>query len=455
MICEILENIKRFDEFGHVYWSARELSQSLLYKSYQKFEELINKSILSLNISQDEINNHFIKKDFAVNIGNKAIRKIKDYHLSALACRQIVNCASSKKKEVVYARRYFFSKEFEAQYCKNEQVLISNNILGSKKWASIIDEASDIYKYRMKSFYETMINSHNKYLQGWRRDDSFGRSYKSKDHIIYKLGNNLLSKDASLEYEFCIEYNITKPSNGIYYGVRVTILSGDENEQVDRMMKEFQFIKELMAKILSNTFPGKKFSSRFRLTDNIHNSTYWPFWLSLYEEENISEVAARSVYIIKNIYKLEFGLDEKLGGAILEVNSENKTPKHNYEEDPIVTENLFTDDVYDKFLKTLGKGKNIWLEFEKKLLDKEVIFSVPYYEKAFQVDVFSKYKEIIYLFNYFFTHNNIRPIWSLLSKLLLNPKGNVDKKMSNNMSSMDDKSYWYDRSVLLYNQIME
>ena len=62
-------------------------------------------------------------------------------------------------------------------------------------------------------------------------------------------------------------------------------------------------IKENVLKRLNNVFPEKKFKYRFKPTDNANDNTFWPFWISLYEDENILEVAVRATIIIRDEYK--------------------------------------------------------------------------------------------------------------------------------------------------------
>ena len=122
-------------------------------------------------------------------------------------------------------------------------------------------------------------------------------------HLAYKL-EPLYSKDGHRMYEFLIEYHTKKPGEGIYYGCRGVTLTGYEHkEEIEQFRAEWEQIKGEVCTILNNTFPAKDYSHRFRMTDNANDQTYWPFWISLYEDEDIREVALRAIRIIRSVYE--------------------------------------------------------------------------------------------------------------------------------------------------------
>lgn len=82
----IFENIKHIDEFGNEYWNARELQKTLNYKEWRKFKGVINKAIVSCDISNNSSLDHFVQLDKMIKIAKGARRKIDDYKLSRYAC---------------------------------------------------------------------------------------------------------------------------------------------------------------------------------------------------------------------------------------------------------------------------------------------------------------------------------------------------------------------------------
>lgn len=133
-----------------------------------------------------------------------------------------------------------------------------------------------------------------------------------------------------------IEFSINDPNIGIYYGVKGLTLEGDHYYQIDHFVKDFwgmgmddlikygikksdeyprkrqrnrdanekvETVRDLIAKYLNATFPGKDFSQRFMFTDNACDHTFWPFWIAAEPEEDIVWETARAVSIIRRIYK--------------------------------------------------------------------------------------------------------------------------------------------------------
>ena len=136
----------------------------------------------------------------------------------------------------------------------------------------------------------------------FRHDDSYN-GIVADHHVMYKLPS-LRSRDGSLEYEFLIEFDRFDPCVGIYYGCKGLIKSGDSASLQRRLDEEWEHhIKPRVCERLSALFPEKCFSNRFKPTDNANDNTYWPFWISLYEDENMQEVAVRALIIIRDQYK--------------------------------------------------------------------------------------------------------------------------------------------------------
>lgn len=172
-------------------------------------------------------------------------------------------------------------------------------------------------------------------LQGWCRDDSF-LGIPAANEIEYKLGGPLISLDGTRAYEFLIEFCVNEPNAGIYYGVKGLTLEGDHYCSIDQFVEDFWgmkmeglinkginksevdsqkagkhntmdsdvgIVRNLIAKCLNHTFPGKDFSKRFMFTDNALDYTFWPFWIAAEPEEDLVWETARAVSIIRRIYK--------------------------------------------------------------------------------------------------------------------------------------------------------
>ena len=102
----VFENIKHIDKEGNEYWEARELQKVLDYTEWRKFENVIKKSIISCESSNNSILDHFVRADKIVKAG-ATTKEVNDYKLSRYACYLIAQNADNRKKVVALAQTYF------------------------------------------------------------------------------------------------------------------------------------------------------------------------------------------------------------------------------------------------------------------------------------------------------------------------------------------------------------
>ncbi len=101
------ESLKKVNQFGVEYWSARDLQPCLGYSEWRKFENTIKKSIESSMQSGNDPKNHFVGADKMVSIGSEADRKVVESHLSRFACYLIAQNGDPRKPEIAQAQQYF------------------------------------------------------------------------------------------------------------------------------------------------------------------------------------------------------------------------------------------------------------------------------------------------------------------------------------------------------------
>ena len=94
---KIFEDIKYIDEVCNEYWYARELQRVLEYKNWRNFNRVIDKSIISANISYPNENYWGVEVNIPINSGKG---KIKDYKLSRYACYLIEQNGNSHMKVI-------------------------------------------------------------------------------------------------------------------------------------------------------------------------------------------------------------------------------------------------------------------------------------------------------------------------------------------------------------------
>lgn len=101
------EEIKRIDESGIEFWSARELSKLLEYSEYRHFTPVLERAKEACYHSGHNIEDHFEDVLDMVNIGSGAQRKLKDVILSRYACYLVVQNGDPSKPVIAAGQTYF------------------------------------------------------------------------------------------------------------------------------------------------------------------------------------------------------------------------------------------------------------------------------------------------------------------------------------------------------------
>jgi DNA-damage-inducible protein D len=99
--------IRRVDEHGNEYWSARELYKLLGYSTWQKFQYAIEQAKIACGQSGQAPTDHFNLEVKMVCIGSKAKRSTEDYHLTRYACYLVIQNADPSKPIVALGQTYF------------------------------------------------------------------------------------------------------------------------------------------------------------------------------------------------------------------------------------------------------------------------------------------------------------------------------------------------------------
>src|SRR6476646_7850325 len=101
------ERIKRVNERGGEYWSARELAKVLEYSDFRNFLSVINKARQACTNSERPVTDHFVDITEMVGIGSGAWRPIEDWALSRYACYLVIQNADPSKPLVALGQNYF------------------------------------------------------------------------------------------------------------------------------------------------------------------------------------------------------------------------------------------------------------------------------------------------------------------------------------------------------------
>lgn len=101
------EAIRKSDEAGREYWSARNLGPLLDYKEWRNFYKVIAKAIISCEASGHPSADHFVETNKMVELGSGASRNLEDFHLSRYACYLVVQNGDPSKPVIAAGQTYF------------------------------------------------------------------------------------------------------------------------------------------------------------------------------------------------------------------------------------------------------------------------------------------------------------------------------------------------------------
>ena len=264
-----------------------------------------------------------------------------------------------------------------------------------KKQAEFVHEFTQFYLDKMKKLTEA---------EGFVREDIKG----DFNHIIYRYRPGGAEKPFrsvdGRDYDFVIEYHRNKPSEGIYYGVKGEVCSGNLEEQCGKFRKEWPniFMKEhknrdslsdlqkATTDILNDTFLWKDFLKCFKPTDNFSQKRYWLFWITLNDDEDVNSVAALAVKLISKSF------EEYLWKKTDFVDRENEKhkgrgrPKKWDKKDNYLRIPYFSNEAYNKLCEAYYGERGKIEEWIEKLETNEIIRKEKLYEKCYRLNIDSK-----------------------------------------------------------------
>jgi len=101
------ESLKKVNEHGAEYWSARDLQSMLGYSQWRRFEQAIERAVSSCKSSGNPPEHHFAGAGKMIDLGKGGQRDVDDYHLSRFACYLIAQNGDPRKPEIANAQKYF------------------------------------------------------------------------------------------------------------------------------------------------------------------------------------------------------------------------------------------------------------------------------------------------------------------------------------------------------------
>lgn len=101
------EELKRSNDHGAEFWSARDLQPLLGYSQWRRFEDAVKRAITSCEQSGNNPEHHFAGAGKMIEVGKGGERNVDDYQLSRFACYLIAQNGDPRKPEIAYAQKYF------------------------------------------------------------------------------------------------------------------------------------------------------------------------------------------------------------------------------------------------------------------------------------------------------------------------------------------------------------
>ena len=124
---KMFEDIKHIEEDGNEYWYARELQRVLEYKNWRNFNRVIDKAIISANISYPNENYWGVEVNTPINSGKGKIEYIKDYKLTRYACYLIAQNGDSRKEVIALAQTYFAIQTRKQELSEKEYSMLTED----------------------------------------------------------------------------------------------------------------------------------------------------------------------------------------------------------------------------------------------------------------------------------------------------------------------------------------
>lgn len=106
-VCQGFEALKKINEDGTEYWSARDIQKQLGYSEWRKFNGVVNKAKTACEVSGHATVDHFVDADKMVDIGSSTAREIEDIHMTRYGCYLAAQNGDSRKPEIGLAQTYF------------------------------------------------------------------------------------------------------------------------------------------------------------------------------------------------------------------------------------------------------------------------------------------------------------------------------------------------------------
>ena len=103
----MFDALKRTDQHGNEYWSARDLAPLMGYSRWQTFEVPLNRAMTAARNQGHDVESHFTRSSKMVNRSQGGGMEQQDFHLTRFAAYLVAMNGDPNKAEVAAAQAYF------------------------------------------------------------------------------------------------------------------------------------------------------------------------------------------------------------------------------------------------------------------------------------------------------------------------------------------------------------
>jgi len=128
---------------GVEFWLARDLQHLLSYKEWRNFNLVISKAKTACELSEQNIDDHFVDVNKMVTIGSGAEKEIADIMLTRYACYLIAQNGDPRKETIAFAQRYFAVQTRKAELIE-QKMLEHERVQAREKLKSTEKELSQV-----------------------------------------------------------------------------------------------------------------------------------------------------------------------------------------------------------------------------------------------------------------------------------------------------------------------
>jgi DNA-damage-inducible protein D len=193
--------IRKIDEQGHEYWSARELGRVLGYQTnYRNFQKAIAKAQKACEESGYAVSDHFAQTRNMVPLGSGAKRPVEDMHLSRYGAYLTVQNADPEKPVVALGQTYFAvqtrAQEIAEQIATlpedQRRLIYRSEIAG---WNQKLNDAAKLAGVISPGDFATFTNHGYQGLYGGLTEDAIHARKKlaEKERILDFMGSEELA----------------------------------------------------------------------------------------------------------------------------------------------------------------------------------------------------------------------------------------------------------------------